>query len=353
MATNIQTLEVGSSKIDPKIREIKFEGDNSVFFWRMSGDVLNPEAEIIVPETHQALYIKDGVMQEILEGGRYPIFDVKKSFFHKFKKVGPVTVDIIFFSKTCKTKVLWGTKVPLKMRDEETQIPVTVKANGEFEARISNPRKFYLELVGSDKFFSVESLKSRLSTRMLAYIEPEITRYMHNQHLSYMDLAMNKTIIADNILPQISKLMENDYGLSVTSFVIADISINEDEEKAIEAELTSRRNDVKTKLNAKEIAEQVEKLSDKKWEREKYLKELERADKDKYYEVLKLLGWPEGKPISNGGLYCPNCGHSIAPGTAFCPNCGKPLPGGKKTCPKCGHVNDSEAVFCAKCGTKL
>src|SRR5574344_795369 len=177
----IATMNVGdSSKLSKDTKYIKFEGNNDDFFWRVAGDVLNPDAEIIVPETHQAIYVKDGILQEVLNAGRYRIFDVKKGLFGS-KKVGVVSVDIVFLSKTCKVKVLWGTMNPIKLRDPLTEIPVELRANGEFTIQVKNPKKFYLEIVGADKSFNIDSLKKRLAARMLSFVEPVIARVMHDE----------------------------------------------------------------------------------------------------------------------------------------------------------------------------
>ena len=353
MKTNIE-LNMGINTLDPKAEYIKFEGDNSQLFWRVAGDICNPKAEIIIPETHNAIYVKDGVMQNLLDAGRHPIFDVKKGLFGT-KKVGAVSVDVVFMSKTCKLKVLWGTRTPISGRDFMTQIPVEIKANGEFEVQISNPRQFYLELVGSDKSFTVDALRERLIVRMLSYIEPEIASFMQRENISYIDIAANKRKLADNILPAISKLFSEDYGLKVFSFTIADIMIGDEEKAKIEDELKARRVEEKEKKDAKEVAAELERLADKEWDREVYLKKLDQEDHDKYLEVLKILGWSSDAANRKGkGQFCPNCGAPINATMKFCNNCGKPLAGaGKRICPKCGRENESGAAFCSNCGEKL
>ncbi len=349
----ISDFEMGTGTFDPKTEIIKFEGDNDQLFWRVAGEIINPKAQIVIPETHSAIYIKDGVMQNILEGGRHQVFELKKGLFG-YKKVDAVTLDIIFMSKTCKLKVLWGTKAPIKLRDTDTNIPVTLRGHGEFEVQICNPRKFYLEVVGSDKNFNIQNIRDRLQVRMLSYIEPVISDFMKDEKLSYVDIASSKRKMSDAVLPTISKLFENDYGLKVYSFTIAEISIADEEIEAIENELESRRLEEKDKKNAKEIVDELERLKDKELEREVYLKKLEQEDTDKYYEVLKMLGWPNGKPNGgNGGQFCPNCGSPYNATMKFCPGCGKALPGGKKICSKCGNENSSESMFCSNCGNKL
>jgi membrane protease subunit (stomatin/prohibitin family) len=51
--------------------------------------------------------------------------------------------------------------------------------------------------------------------------------------------------------------------------------------------------------------------------------------------------------------YCPDCGTSIfKEGAKFCPICGKPLPAENK-CAGCGAVAKEGAKFCPDCGHKL
>ncbi len=356
---NVKVLDMGAThQLDENTKFIKFEGDNSQFFWRVCGDICNPDAEIIIPETHQAIYVKDGVMQEVLEGGRHRIFDVQKGgFLGLGKKKVHATVDIIFVSKTCKVLVKWGTRPPIRLRDDITEIPVTVFANGEFEVQIHNPKKFYLEIVGADKNFTIESLRERCIARMMLFVEPAIARFMHDNKLTYVDISSNKADMSRSIEPVIKKLFIEETGLQTFAFTIKDIQINETEIQAIEDELQRRRDEIKSKKEAKEIADELERIADKEWEREIYLKQLEQADRDKYYEVLKILGWPNGVPSKNnnsrGGQFCPNCGTPYNPNDKFCSGCGKPLPGGKKRCSKCNKEVDTGSKFCPNCGNKV
>ena len=355
----VKVLEMGAShQLDENIKFIKFEGDNSQFFWRVCGDICNPDAEIIIPETHQAIYVKDGVMQEVLEGGRHKIFDVQKGgFLGLFKKKVHATVDIIFVSKTCKVLVKWGTRNPIKLRDDVTEIPVTVRANGEFEIQIQNPKKFYLEIVGADKNFTIESLKERCMNRMMLFVEPAIAKYMHDKKITYVDISQNKADMSLSIEPVIRQRFIEETGLQTFGFTIANIQIDQNEIIAIEDELQRRKDEIKERKEATEIADELERIADKEWEREIYLKQLEQADRDKYYEVLKILGWPNGDPKQKsngrGGQFCPNCGASYGPNDKFCSGCGKPLPGLKAHCPKCGKELDSGAKFCSGCGNQM
>lgn len=348
---NVHVDMGNSAPLAENVKTIIFEGDNEQFFWRVSGNVLNPDAEVIVPETHQVVFVKDGIMNDILEAGRHRIFETQKGgFLGLFKKKVSVNVDLIFLSKTCKVKVLWGTRTPIKLRDPITEIPVTLRGNGEFTVQILNPRQFYLTIVGSDKNFTIESLQQRLAGRMMLFVEDVIAKVMQSKHLSYVDISANKKEISDEIYQNVIPLFSDEFGLKVSSFTVYNMGIDDEEIIAIENELALRREEMKIEKTAKEIASELERLADKQWEREMYLKKLEQGDYEKYLEVLKIIGWPNGG--ASNEITCPKCGTKYPAGTRFCSACGTQLTQEKKKC-SCGHENEPGAVFCSNCGKKL
>ncbi len=362
------SLKSYSQKQLKKLTQIKYEGDNDALFWRFQADILNPKAEIIVPETHIVLFLKDGMLMDELHAGRYPIFDTKKSLFST-SKVGASTVDLIFISKTNKLKVLWGTANPFGFRDEKTDMLVHIRSNGEFEVRVKTPRKFYLECVGSDKNFSKDDLRARLQARLLSVIEPIIFKTLKEKRIPFEDVTQYRNDIADAIKVEIAKMFLEDYGLEVCSFIInAIIPLEEEIEKLEEARKEMREKE-ELKKTAKEIAEELERLEDKSFEREKILHELHSKDEEKYYEVLKVLGWPKVAPnvmpnmnvpstpphpaITSNVLVCPACGAKYNGNVKFCPNDGGKLVPAAPVCPSCKNKLPANVAFCPNCGHKV
>ena len=322
---------------------------NNDLFVRKSCTDLDKNAQVIIEETHSAILIKDGQSMDTLSGGKYPIFDKKDKNVSR--------VDVVYMSKTARLNVFWGTINKLVLKDPQTDLTIEVGANGEFEVQIQNPRKFYQELVGADKNFTVEKLKERLQGRILSEIEPLIAKTMREENLAYFDLSEKKQIIAKNIMPELVKMFERDYGLTMFSFIISKIFIPQEYIDKIEAELEARKVEAKIEKTAKEYAAELERLADKQWERDLILKQLEDANYDKYLEVCKILGWePKGNKggVAGGATFCTECGHAVNPGDKFCPGCGKPVATKKQgECPKCKKVNAPDAKFCSGCGTKL
>ena len=247
-----------------QVQIIKYEGDNTELFKRICANGLEPDAKLVVPETHNAILIKDGVLMDTLNSGSYDIFEEKS------KKCRNVSVEVIFLSKTARLKVMWGTKTRFDFRDPETDVPVKVGAHGEFEVQISNPRKAYMVLIGAEDGFTVQDLKERLSVRMMSKVEPAMARAMREGGISFDRISENKDVIAAAVLPELQKMFDEDYGLKVFSFTIASVVISDEDIAAIVAARAAGR-----------VAAGV----------------------------------------------CPHCGAEYAAGARFCPSCGKPLAG--------------------------
>ncbi len=269
---------------------IKYDGDNTELFKRICADEMDPDAKVVVPETHNAILIKDGILMDTLNSGSYALSDDKSK-----RKRKNVSVEVIYLSKTAKLKVMWGTKTQFSFRDPETDVPIKVGAHGEFEVRISNPRKAYLELIGAEKEFTVQDLKDRLSMRMMNKVEPAIAGAMRSRGLTYDRMSEHKDEIAQSVLPELSAMFEDDYGLKIFSFTIGRVVISDEDIEAIEE---ARREGVKKER------------------------------------------------------FCPHCGAALCAGDKFCSSCGNSV-ADEKTCPSCGKKSGAGAKFCSGCGAKL
>lgn len=273
---------------------VKFTGKNDELFCRESADNLHASAQVIVPETHTVLLIKDGVVSEALQPGRHDIFDKEHGLFRMKKDSDVATVDFVFVSKTAKLPMLWGTSTPIKTRDPITDVAISVGLNGELEFRVATPKKFYLELVGADTEYNTDKLKKRILGRLLGLIEPAVTSVMRSERKSYTEFAQFKGDIAIRLKQRIYECLLDEYGLEVCSFSINGTYISDADVAAIErarAELKSIKHT------------------------------------------------------------CRRCGAPIGIDSKFCSECGCNLV--DEYCTSCGAKLDANAKFCSQCGKKV
>lgn len=323
--------------------------NNSIFFIRVTDEVKSSDACFEVPPTHNAIVIKGGGDLVFYPSGRYDIFESKKEL--KNWKKG-MSIEIIYIAKETSVKVYWGTKKRILFRDEASGKIINVGAYGQFEITVDNPIKFYKKVVGFKKEFDVEAFKTRFSEIVINEFTDLFLRVVAEQKLTYDKFNSNKKAIAERIGEILAEEFKEDYGISLSKFLIEDINLFEEEREAIE----NAALEVQKQERLKEYLAELERLDDKKWEREKYLRQLELQDKNAYYQVLKVIGTSQQddketeKPKPN---ICPNCKFENKEGARFCSNCGYKLIQETIICQDCGAINEPGALFCSECGKKL
>jgi len=283
-----------SKKVKEEPKTIMFTGKNEDLFTRISLDSVSKEDRIIVPATHSAIIMSNGKLTSTLDGGEYYI---DPNGLHKDARV-----DVLFLSKTVRIQCLFGTPSPVVIKDPSTDLVVEAGVRGEFNVNIENPRQAYLELIGVEDNFNLDSLKKRLSILMVARIGTVLAEVTYNENISYDMYDFNKAKIEKLIMATLEEEFRTKFGVKLFDLIVEKIFMSPENQQKIEA-------------------------------KRKELKEAEAAKGNK--------------------AFCTSCGAQIAPNSKFCPECGKPVQQFGNVCPVCGVSNDPESKFCKNCGKQL
>lgn len=347
-----------------KSQIIKFEqnlcdanvNDNSVLFVKVSDRITDKNAFVEIPASHTALIVKGGSDVRYHERGPIEIFDNKNEI--KDWKKG-FSVDVIYIAKNGKLTINWGTPNQIMFRDEASNRVVRVGANGEFDISVANPLQFFETTAVCAEEFDRKKFSDMYRNIVVNQFTDMFLRVLQEKHLTYDQCDANKLAIGESIGEILDKKFNIENGLSIKNFLIKQFIWSEDDKAAMEEAAAARRQkeldeeeEKKKHARLKEILAELERLDDKQWEREKYLRQLELQDKTAYYEVMKVIGKSD-KEEKSEALKCPVCGTEYKPTDKFCPNCGKRVSKEPVICPDCGHSNKYDAKFCANCGKSL
>ena len=342
-----------------KPQVIKFEqnhcnasvNDNSVLFVRVTGEVKSKNDMFEIPFTHVGYVIKGGNDARVYKSGHYDVFDDKKEV--KNWKKG-FSVEIIYMPKETSVLINWGTPNKVRYRDEASNKVINVGSRGQFGITITNHEQFLRKVVGARQEFDLTDFRKRFSAAVVNEFADCFLSVVRDLKLTYDQFDANRKAIGEQVGKILSKKFEEDWGIALVDFIIEWFEISKEDTDAVEEAAAEARKQQKLQ----EYLAELERLDDKQWEREKYLRQLELEDRAAYYEVLKVVGHPRGgengaMTPGTASLFCPNCGNTMKAGDVFCPHCGKRVVKETVICPKCGKTNDGDAGFCADCGTKL
>ena len=348
MAKKLQTI-----RFEQNIDGVPAE-DRSILFVRIKDEIEDKHARFEVPYTHNAYVVKGGGDIRFYSGGTkpYDVFDNREEL-KEWKK--GATVDIIYIPKDAELSVFWGTPDKFIYRDFSSNKVVKIGARGQFRISISNPEQFIRKVVGPARSFVKETFQDEFRLDVINEFRNSFLQVVQNEKLTYDQFGANLKRIGDEVGKLLNKFFEKSKGITLVDFVIGDIDIDDEDMAAVEDAAA----EAQKQKQIKEYLAELERLDDKQWEREKYLRQLEIEDRAAYYAVLKVIGHPGGGGTGGTGtpsvaaVFCPHCGASVKGGDIFCSKCGTRVVKEKIICSKCGKQNDSEASFCASCGNKL
>ena len=326
---------------------------------KKGGTEINQKSKLIVRESQQAIFVHKGQICDVFLPGTY---DLNTDIFPLLSKLAgwkygfqtPIRVDIYFINTKQFTGNKWGTANPIIMKDPEFG-PIRVRGFGSYAFKVDDAGVFLQELFGTNSTFETNDIVEWLKSMLVSYISDALGE----SRLSALDLAGNTTefnqIVKVNVQAKFKEI-----GLKLTNFIIENMSVPEEVEKAIDERsklgILGDKTDVMMKVAAAEAMKDAAK-------NEGMGGAFTSAGVGMgagvgigamFADAMRPSA-PASSPApsaSAGGKTCPKCGAGVGARAKFCPECGEKL-AVKKFCSECGAEVSADAKFCPECGNKF
>ncbi len=133
---------------------IKYEGDNSTFIWKHPAEDFNILSQLIVHESQEAIFFKNGQALDSFGPGRYTLTTQNIPLLSNLLNLAtggesPFHCEVYFINKTVQMSVKWGTDSKVRFIDSLTGVPLELGASGEMNLQVSDSRKLLIKLVGT------------------------------------------------------------------------------------------------------------------------------------------------------------------------------------------------------------
>ncbi len=204
--------------------------------WRFPDEdkAIKHGAQLIVRESQTAQFVYLGEFGDTFGPGKHalttdniPILTRLKSWRYGFES--PFKADVYFINTRLFTGNKWGTSNPIMMRDKDLGI-VRARAFGTFDFRIVDPKLFLREVSGSDHDFRLDEF----SSTMRPWIVSVFSEALASSGIPVLDVATRYSELGDALLPLINPLMGSKYGMQIASFVVENVSLPDEVEKALD-----------------------------------------------------------------------------------------------------------------------
>lgn len=219
---------------------IKYEGDNETLIWKHPIEDFNMGSQLIVHESQEAIFFRDGQALDLFGPGRYTLDVQQLPILEKLYELPTDTEatfhsEVYFINKTIQMALKWGTPDKVRFIDPLTSTPLEIGASGELNLQVQNARKLLVKLVGTqhgiawsdqDKFTkSVQDAFRPLIVNVVKTNLPAIINALQidlleiDQHISEISVALH-----EKLLPGFEE-----YGLTIPQFYVTHIVLPEND----------------------------------------------------------------------------------------------------------------------------
>ncbi len=220
--------------IDIDVIKYNPESDDAIA-WKFPREDISLGAQLIVNESQEAIFFKDGKIFDTFGPGRHELTTDNMPWLRglvKFSLGGrtPYAAEVWYVNKTVMRGLKWGTRNPLSVKEQKgnSHITINVRAHGGWGMRIIEPKKFITEIVGSralgNESINAEWVEESFYEAIQEQLSVVFNEFFFQQQISAAEANRYNAELAESIKCRISPEFQN-YGIQIESFHIGNISI--------------------------------------------------------------------------------------------------------------------------------
>ena len=222
---------------------IKYDGANNIFVYKHPIEDFNCGTQLIVHESQEAIFFKDGKAYDTFGAGRYTLSKSNMPLLEDlYKSDDPNQVlhsEIYFVNKTTQMNIKWGTDSKVRLLDPESNIYVEIGACGTFNMAVADARKLLIKLVGTEKSFGqddlmgtegygTEYMSGKFKSLVMNKVKSNLARIIVNSKISVITIDQYIDLISERMKDVINEVLA-EYGLYMPQFFITTIILPDDD----------------------------------------------------------------------------------------------------------------------------
>ena len=232
-----ERLEMEKITKDGLSSVIKYEGDADTLVWKHPIEDFNLGSQLIVHETQEAIFFRDGQALELFCAGRYTLETQQLPILEKFYSLptdteGTFHSEVYFFNLIHQMAIKWGTPEKVNMLEPQTGAPISLGARGMLNFRVANARKLLLKLVGTGGKLTRQDLiadgeghiKNYFRSLIQLTVSTNLANIITAEKLDILMLDQQKMRLSAAMLTALQGSFA-EYGLVVTEFLIMGIML--------------------------------------------------------------------------------------------------------------------------------
>jgi len=291
--------------------------------------------KLTVRDSQLAVFVNEGKVADAFGPGLYtlntntlPILTYLKNWDKKFQS--PFKSDVYFFSSRIQTDQHWGTQNPITIRDKEFGA-IRLRGFGIYSYQITDAKSFYSKISGTRDLYHVADLEGQLRNTIIA----KMTDAFAQSQVPFLDMAANQGALAEKISEQLKPAF-TDYGLSLDSFVVENLSLPDELQKVLDQRISMNVLGDMSKFTQYQVAQAIPIAAANEGGGGVGIGAGLGAGVAMGQAMMDAVKQSTSPNPSGGGAVPAASAGEASATTKFCSECGKPIPRSSKFCPECG-----------------
>ena len=228
---------------------VKCEVNSKELVYKFPSEDLRIGTQLVVYTGQTAFFVKGGKITDQFECGTYTIKTENIPILNKlinlpFGGNSPFQAEVWFINELAIMDSKWGTPVPIQLEDPKYGVVVPVRAFGQYEIKVSEPRTFLETLIGNMTSFTTEKVNTYFKGKMMSFLSNLISDKITKDEISILNINSHLIDMSEYVKNQLANEF-NKYGLALENFNIMSINVPEDDASFIKLK------------EAKELAAQI------------------------------------------------------------------------------------------------
>lgn len=275
----VERIKTEQIRKDGLASVIKYEGDGDTLVWKHPIEDFNLGSQLIVHESQEAIFFRDGQALDLFGAGRYTLETQQLPVLERLYKLptdteGTFHSEVYFFNLIHQMALKWGTPEKINFIEPLTGAPISIGARGMLNFRISNSRKLLLKLVGTGGKLTRQELaedgeghiKNYFRSLIQLVVSTNLANIITAERMDILQIDQQKMRLSAAMLSALQNSFE-DYGLVITEFLVMGIMLPQKGElgyDALQTILKLRQKDLTKSAIATETELKLAELEAKK-----------------------------------------------------------------------------------------
>ena len=223
------------------ISVIKYEGSNEVLAHKHEKEDFTIGSQLIVHETQEALFFRDGKIFDQFKAGRHTLVTNNIPKVRDYMKLGTGGINVFhcevyFINMITQMGIRWGTDSKVRLFDPASGLHVEIGASGNYNMRVTDARKLILKLVGTTdgliqsditgegKSYGTGMFKALIINKVKA----NLARIIKEENLNILEIDAYLDVLSSKLMVDINEALD-EYGLTMPEFYVTSIVTPDDD----------------------------------------------------------------------------------------------------------------------------